>query len=450
MIKTILVFLIPFFIYLGLYNFIQEQKDLILVTLLISTIIYWASDLIPDYQASLIFLFTCLSFSLSPEEIIFSGFSSSAFWLVFSGMLIASAIKKVKLTDRFSSFFISLKISSYLSLLIIISLFSLSFAFIMPSGVGRVVLLIPIAMIVAKSFGFKEKDKGYTGIILTFILCTTMPGFTILSANAPNMIMTGLVHEIYNIEILYSEYLFVNFLIFGLLKNIFIIVLIYFFFKDTIEDITQKEKQTTVKTKKEKILILILSIMILFWISDFIHGINPSIIAIVGVLFLAYPKIGILDTKDINSLNLSSLIFLAGVISLGSVTGNNQFTNGNLTQLLNHIELFDSKLLNYISISSFMSFSGIVLTQATIPALYTPIAEQLSTQSGFSLNEVFMMQVAAFSTILFPYQMAPLIIGVKLAKLKQTDMLKVIFYLAIISITVLMPLQYFWINYISK
>lgn len=450
MTKTILFFFIPFVIYLGLYNFIQEPKDLLLVTLLISTIIYWASALIPDYQASLIFLFTCLAFSLSPKELIFSGFSSSAFWLVFAGMLIASAIKKVKLSDQFSSFFIRLKTPSYLSLLAAISLFSLCFAFIMPSGVGRVVLLTPIAIVIAQSFGFEKQDKGYIGIVLTFILSTTMPGFTILPANAPNMIMTGLVQEIYNIEILYSQYLLINFLIFGILKNIFIVILIFYFFKDTIRKTTKNKKESTTNSKQQKTLIFILSIMIIFWMSDFIHGISPSIIAIIGVLFLAYPKIGIIDEKDINSLNITSLIFLAGVISLGSVTGNSEFTKENIAWILHHIEFFDSKLLNYISISGFMSFSGIVLTQATIPALYTPIADELSSLSGFSINEIFMMQVAAFSTVFFPYQMAPLIIGVKLAHLKQKDMLKVIFYLAIISIVFLMPLQFFWVNAISR
>jgi len=39
----------------------------------------------------------------------------------------------------------------------------------MPSSLGRVILLIPVAIIVAKNFGFKENDKGYTGIMLAFI-----------------------------------------------------------------------------------------------------------------------------------------------------------------------------------------------------------------------------------------------------------------------------------------
>ena len=93
MIKNILFFLIPLVIYITLSNFIIDEKNVILVTLLITVIIFWATSIIPDYQTSLIFLFTSLIFSLSSKDIIFSGFSSSAFWLVFAGMLIASAIK---------------------------------------------------------------------------------------------------------------------------------------------------------------------------------------------------------------------------------------------------------------------------------------------------------------------------------------------------------------------
>ena len=149
MIKNILFFLIPLIIYLTLSNFIIDEKNVILVTLLITVIIFWATSLIPDYQTSLIFLFTSLIFSLSSKDIIFSGFSSSAFWLVFAGMLIASAIKNVKLSERFSAFFTNIKNPSYLSILIYINIFSLLFSFIMPSSLGRIVLLLPIAVIIA-------------------------------------------------------------------------------------------------------------------------------------------------------------------------------------------------------------------------------------------------------------------------------------------------------------
>ncbi|MDN5106123.1 anion permease, partial [Aliarcobacter butzleri] len=180
MIKNILFFIIPLVIYAILSNFIEDFKNLILISLLITTIIFWATSIIPNYQTSLIFLFACLGFSLSSKEIIFSGFASSAFWLVLAGMLIATAIKNVNLSQRFSVFFTNIKNPSYLKILITIDIFSLLFSFVMPSSLGRVVLLIPIAIIVAKNFGFKETDKGYIGIMLTFILATVIPAFAIL------------------------------------------------------------------------------------------------------------------------------------------------------------------------------------------------------------------------------------------------------------------------------
>ncbi|MFV7791637.1 hypothetical protein ACNO6Z_12405, partial [Aliarcobacter lanthieri] len=82
---------------------------------------------------------------------------------------IATAIKNVNLSQRFSVFFTNIKNPSYLKILITIDIFSLLFSFVMPSSLGRVVLLIPIAIMVAKNFGFKKTDKGFIGIMLAFI-----------------------------------------------------------------------------------------------------------------------------------------------------------------------------------------------------------------------------------------------------------------------------------------
>ena len=447
LIKNILSIAIPIFLYILLSNFIHTQKDLILASLLITTIIFWSTAIIPGYQTSLLFLFTSLIFSLSDKQIIFSGFSSSAFWLVFAGMLIATAIKNVNLSDRFSSLFNRLNKPSYLKILISINIFSILFSFVMPSSVGRVVLLVPISIIVAKSFGFKPNDKGYMGIILTFIVSTAIPAFTILPANVPNMILSGLTHEIYGVELLYSHYLLTNFLILGLIKDIFIVLLIYIFFKDTPKHSLLKHKKKPF-CKDEKIVIFVISVMLLFWTTDFIHGIPASIIAIAGVIFLANPTINIIKSKDINNLNFASLLFVAAIISLGNIVSNNIFVKDILSTLINLFEPSKYELLNYITITSSMALSGMFLTQPTVPAIFTPLASQLSSLSGFDLNEIFMMEVAAFSTIILPFQAPPIIIGLALANIKQTKILKILLILTIISILFLYPLQYYWMKFI--
>lgn len=447
MFKTILFILIPIFIYLGLFSFIEEQKDLILLSLIITTIIYWASNLVPLYFSSLIFLFTALAFSLASKDVIFSGFSSGAFWLVFAGMLIATAIKNTNLTLRFTNLFSNIKNLTYLKLLIYISIFAVLFSFVMPSSVVRIVLVIPLAIALASSLGFQKEDKGFTGIMLTFILCTSLPAFTVLPANVPNMILAGLTKEIYDYELLFSYYFIANFLVLGFIKNIIIVSLVYYFFKDELKNKLEKEEIEGFK-KDEKIVLATIFIMLILWMSDFVHQISPSIIAIIGVLFLAFPTINIIKAKDFNSINFSSLIYVVAIISLGSIVASNDFLENALKSLVNQYEPFDLEILNYITLTSFMSFSGIIITQPTIPAIFTPIAQQLSDISGFSLNEVFMMQVAAFSNVFFPFQAPPLAVGLALSQIKQRHMLKIILLLALITIVFLYPLEYFWLSFL--
>lgn len=448
MIKNILFFLFPIIIYFIASNFIIDTKNLILITLLITTIVFWATSIIPNYQTSLIFLFTSLIFSLSSKDIIFSGFSSSAFWLVFAGMLIASAIKNVNLSERFSTLFSFIKNPTYLNILIFINIFSLLFSFVMPSSLGRVILLIPVAIIVAKNFGFKENDKGYTGIMLAFIFSTVIPAFTILPANVPNMILSGLTYEIYGFELLYSHYLVANFFVLGFIKNLILLVLLYLMYNDT-PKYTFYKSEKTLLSKDEKIVIFTIIAMIFFWATDFIHGISASVIAIVGVLFLANPTINIIKNKDVNSVNFASLLLVASIISLGNIVATNDYIKEILTSTINLYKPTNYEVLNQIIISSFMSFTGIFITQPSIPAIFTPMAEHISSISNFSLNEVIMMEVSAFSTLFLPYQSPPIIIGLALANIKQTQAIKFLLILAVITIVFLFPLQYYWMQFVK-
>lgn len=449
MIKNILFFIIPILIYFIASNFIVDTKNLILISLLTTTIIFWATSIIPNYQTSLIFLFTCLIFSLSSKDIIFSGFSSSAFWLVFAGMLIASAIKNVNLSERFSALFSSIKNPNYLNILIFINIFSLLFSFVMPSSLGRTVLLIPIAMIVAKNFGFKENDKGYIGIMLAFIFSTVIPAFTILPANVPNMILSGLTYEIYGFELLYSHYLVANFFVLGFIKNLILVALLYFMYNDT-PKYTFYKSEKNLLLKDEKIVIYTTFTMILFWATDFIHGISASLIAIIGVLFLANPTINIIKTKDVNNINFASLLLVAAIISFGNIVATNDYIKEILTSIINLYKPTEYEVLNHILISSFMSFTGIFITQPSIPAIFTPMAEHISSISSFSLNEVIMMEVSAFSTLFLPYQSPPIIIGLALANIKQTQAIKFLLLLAVITIIFLFPLQYYWMQFVKN
>lgn len=443
--KNILFFTIPLCIYLFSFHFLQNIQNSILLTLLLTTIIFWAITLIPSYQTSLIFLFGTLFFSLESKEIVFSGFSSSAFWLVFAGMLIANAIKDTGLTNRLGTIFGELNSPSYLKILISLNTFALLFSFIMPSAIIRIILLVPIAIGIAKNFGFQKNSKGYIGIILGLVLSTHLSAFSILPSNLPNMILSGMSESLYGYKFLYSHYLFVNFLVLGLLKTIIITVIIYYFYKDEVQ-VKSKSKKSIIThiSKNEKIVSIVLCIMVLLWMTDFIHHLSVSLIAILGVLVLANPSINIIKEENLKSLNFPLLLFVATLISFGNIISNNLFIKESLQEIMNIHNFSHSPFINYMFITLSSTFTAIFTTQPTVPALLTPIANSLSTITTFSLDQILMMQVVGFSTVLFPFQAPPIIIAMQLAKIKYIEIIKILLVVSFISIVFLYPLNYLW------
>ena len=64
------------------------------------TIVLWATSLLPEFITSLLFFAAAMMAKIAPPEVIFGGFASSAFWLVFSGFVLGIVIRKTGLADR--------------------------------------------------------------------------------------------------------------------------------------------------------------------------------------------------------------------------------------------------------------------------------------------------------------------------------------------------------------
>ena len=64
------------------------------------TIVLWATSLLPEFITALLFFTAAMTARIAPPEVIFGGFASSAFWLVFSGFVLGVAIRKTGLADR--------------------------------------------------------------------------------------------------------------------------------------------------------------------------------------------------------------------------------------------------------------------------------------------------------------------------------------------------------------
>lgn len=408
---------------------------------------FWATGFVAEYLTALIFFTGAMLLNIAPPNIIFSGFSSGALWLIFGGLVLGVGINVTGLGKRVATLLATRLNRSYAGLIGGLVLSSALSGLLMPSALGRVVLLVPIAMNIAEQFGLKKGRKGYTGAVSAAVLGSFLPGFAVLPANVPNMVLSGLSETLYSYSPLYGEYLLLHFPVLGIIKSLLLFLFILVLFPDTIvaEQRTRQEHAGEM-SKSEKALSLILLVMLALWVSDFLHHISPAWVAMLGACIVLFPSVNIVSPKLFQQkINFGSIFYIAGILGLGQMINYTGVGSSLAKQCISVLPLdVGTPFLNFMFLSTLSMVTGVFTTQPGIPAVLTPFAEELALSSGFPVKVVIMTQVLGFSAPLFPYQVPPLLVGMQMAGVKLFEGFKLCLLLAIGSILLLYPVNYLW------
>lgn len=109
-------------------------------------------------------------------------------------------------------------------------LLSYATAFVMPSNMGRIALLMPIVAAMAKRAGIPDGSRAWFGLALAVGFGTFQLSATILPANVPNLVMSGAAEGSYGIHLNYVPYLLLHTPVLGILKGLILIGLICWLF----------------------------------------------------------------------------------------------------------------------------------------------------------------------------------------------------------------------------
>ncbi len=109
-------------------------------------------------------------------------------------------------------------------------LLSYALAFVMPSNMGRIALLMPIVAAMARRAGIADGSRGWFGLALAVGFGTFQLSATILPANVPNLVMSGAAEGSYGIHLNYVPYLLLHTPVLGWLKGAVLVALICWLF----------------------------------------------------------------------------------------------------------------------------------------------------------------------------------------------------------------------------
>ncbi len=415
------------------------------------TLVLWSTGVLPPFLTSLIFFALVLVFALARPDLIFAGFGSAAIWLIVSGFIIGAAISTSGLGQRLAGVLAPLLAGSYARMVIGLTVAASLLGFVMPSSVGRAVVMIPIGMALADRVGFRPGSNGRIGIAAALALACNMPSFAILPANIPNMILVGAAETLHGASFGYTSYLALHFPLLGIFKLALLAVLVLRLFPDRIhpQDGFASERggsEVAQDPVAQRRVGLILLVTLALWMTDSLHGINPAWVGIVAAVILLLPRVGVVAPKAFNTaVDFGMLLFVAAALGLGALV--NESGLGKLVgeSLLQALPLeAGARALNFFSLSVMAMLTGLVTTIPGVPTVLTPMAPELAAASGFSLKAVLMTQVIGFSTVIFPYQVGPLIVAMQLSGEKLGYLLKITLPLALLTVLLVLPLDYLW------
>lgn len=419
--------------------------------LAVGTIGLWASAVIPESLTGLIFLTFAVLAKLAPVEVVFSGYASSAFWLIFSGLVIGAAIKHSGLGDRIAAAIARMAGGSWPGALAAAALFGLGMAFVMPSAMGRIALMLPILAALAEHLGQDKSSRGHAAIMLAGVFGTYLPSSAILPANVPNNVLAGIVELTLGRRLTFGDYFLTHFPVLGLLKAALLIVtLLVRYGGEGSQGLSPTSAQPIPWSCGERRLALILALALALWATDGVHGIAPAWVGMAAAIVCLLPGVGVMPPKALQSLNFEPLIYVGAIIGLGALIARVGLGAGLAHWAMAVMALEPGHPTgNFIQLGLLSFLVGLLTTLPGMPAVLTPLTPSLAQASGLGTAAVLAAQVLGFSTVLLPYQAPPLVMAAQAGNLPRRELAWMCVVSALLGLAVLLPLQALWLAFIG-
>jgi anion transporter len=412
--------------------------------LMVLTVGLWALGSMPEHITSLLFFLLAMVFAIASPQAVFSGFASPTMWLVLGGLFIADAVTATGLGQRFIGLLFERYTFGYGGLLMAIALIATALAFFMPATVARMLLLIPIVAALAARVGFAPGSTGYNGLMLNAIIICYQSGNGILPANAPNLVLAGAGEALYGVHLIYGEYFWVIFPVLCALKGAAVVALVYWLFPATVESEAAPVAREPMSSAEKRLVVILIAAIVL-WATDYLHGVRAGWVALAAALACMLPRVGVLPFSAFNEIRFGSFFYVGGTIGLGAIVQESGLGELLGKTLQTTLDLHaGADFANFITLSLLGVLAGVVVTNPAQPAVLAPLAGQFAEATGWSIKTALMISAVGFNTMILPYQVPPVVVGMQAAGISLATTLRLIVPLAVLGILVFLPLEYLW------
>jgi len=433
---------------------INPEAWAVLSIMLLMTV-WWFFEVIPIYVTALLPLVLLPLLTNQNFAEVATPFASPSIFLFLGGFMLAIAIEISGLHKRFAYLMIAKFGRSMFSILACFMLVSY-FTSMWIINTATALMLLPIAIQVCKELKV-ENTQFEILLLLSIAYSASIGGMSTIIGTAPNVFFVGFMHENFDIQISFLEWMVVALPISAII--LFLSFFIFFCLIKKNKNIDQAnwqnislEKLPVMGSDEVKVL-LVFIVTIAAWVFrdylnqfNFLSNLTDSGIAITSAfLFFLIPssnkKNDLLQWKQMKELPWGLLLLFGGGLALAKaiiVSGLGDWLGSQLTFLDNFSLLYIIFILIFATV-----FLTEVLSNTALTISFLPIIGVLAINMGLPVNIIGMAVVMAAScAFMLPIATPPNTVIFATEKIKVMDMVKVGFIMNIFTIFIITLIFY--------
>ena len=427
---AVIAYLIPF-------NITIKAHAMLFVAVFVAAL--WISEAVPLHSTSFLAAFLLIVIvNLNPVDV-FAQFFDPVIVLLLGGFIIAVAMSKYDL-DKYIAYKILGRAGNIPNKVILAIIFTTAFLSMWINNSSAAAIIMPIALVILKKNNSKHGKSNFgKALVLAVAYGATIGGIGTIVGSTPNVMAAKFLQD-QGITFGFYHWFIRGFPF--MLSLIFITwVVLIFLYKSEKKKISIIKKKLTLN-KEQKEVFFIFGLTILLWLTESIHGISSSVIALIPIILLYFT--GLLKTHDFLKVDWPTLILVGGGLALGYGIHNSSLDTSFasiLENLSNGQNLFQLFLL--------LGIVGVLITvfvsNTTAAAVYLPIVVALASSFNSSVTNVVVAAAIGVSLdFVFPFGTPPTAIAFSTRYVSMKDIAKTGIIISILGILLLAGFALLW------
>jgi sodium-dependent dicarboxylate transporter 2/3/5 len=415
-------------------------------------ILSWMTQVLDHGVAGILGCFLFWMFGIAKFDTAFSGFADTSAWFLFGAICFGLMGSKSGLARRLAYLIMRGIGHSYPRLLLGLIVTNFLLTAVVPSGIARVVIMAAIAMGLVEAFGLPRGSNIARGMFIILVYQATIFD-KMLIAGASSITARGAIEKFGQVDVLWSQW-FLAYLPCDIIVMIVAWRLTLWLYPPETaslpggaaflrDELRKMGAWSTLERKSALLMVVAIGL----WMTDFLHHIPPPMIGLGIGLLSIIPVIGVLDTKDIRTINFLPIFFVAAAVSLSNVlvqTKALDVVTGVLFEWMKpHITgTWVSTMVLYWSAFLYHVVIGneIAMLSTSLPILMTYAREH-----GINPLTLGMIWTFGAGPKIFIYESAVLVVGYSYGYFSNKDMLKVGAILSVVTFIILLLLvPFYW------